>query len=361
MPAIQHLLQRWGFVKLRRYGLELTPDGRILSTRNAILDDGTGGPVVGWQDGDVSIWKLSRWAAAQAVGSAVATPAVPAGPAKPASAKVEAAVVAPPNRPSARVIPAAVAGEPVVDEDDWEWTIALARARVAVEEAEVARPPAVALRPETRRAPTPVEPARPEPAAALPERPTLRSSATADLAASGDWRKSDSMDAIDTAIEASAYEDFRISTRPTAETPRGIPLPRVVAAAAGSPNTVIPVPALPTVDATRRARLEPVVRTPSSAAAANRFAKGTAPLDPPEPPTARPAAMVVEDTIPNLSVGDRTRPGIAPASRRMGSNPGASLGEPVAPPVGDRTRPGIALPPAARAVELPSIKRRNAR
>src|ERR1043165_9908 len=42
MPAIQHLLRRWGFVKLRRYGLELTPDGRIVSHR-PVLDDGTGG------------------------------------------------------------------------------------------------------------------------------------------------------------------------------------------------------------------------------------------------------------------------------------------------------------------------------
>jgi hypothetical protein len=58
MASLQGLLQRWGFVKLRRYGLELTRDGRIVSTR-PVLDDGTGSRVVGWRDGDVSIWKLS--------------------------------------------------------------------------------------------------------------------------------------------------------------------------------------------------------------------------------------------------------------------------------------------------------------
>jgi len=355
MSAIQGLLQRWGFVQLRRYGLQLTSDGRILSTRNAVLDDGTGARIVGWQDSDVSIWKLS---AAPAMGSAVATPA------RAASSEVQPAPVAPPaptppaRTPSARVIPAGVAGEPVVDEDDWEWTIALARARVAVEETEAARPPVVASRPEPRLESSCPGPARQEPAAAPPpERPTLRSSATADLAASGDWRKSDEMDAIDTALGATAYEDYRVSTRPVIDTPRGIPLPRAVAAAAGSPSTVIPVPALPTMDATRQGRLEPVVRTPLPSALASRFAKGTGPVDPP----ARTAAMVVEETIPNLSVGDRTRPGVTPASRRSATAPGSEPREPTAPPPGDRTRPGIALPPAARAVQLPSIKRRTAR
>src|SRR4051812_19844197 len=142
MPAIQQLLQRWGFVQLRRYGLELTSDGRILSTRPAVLDDGTGGRIVGWQDGDVSIWKLSGWTGAPRVGPegtsevAAAPLAAPIPAARPAIPTVSEAGAAP-VRPSARVIPAEVAGEPAVDEDDWEWTIALARARVAVEEAEV--------------------------------------------------------------------------------------------------------------------------------------------------------------------------------------------------------------------------------
>ncbi|HEX3473559.1 MAG TPA: hypothetical protein VHT91_00885 [Kofleriaceae bacterium] len=377
MPTIQQLLQRWGFVKLRSYGLELTADGRILSTRPAVLDDGTGGPIVGWQDGDVSIWKLSRWSGGSRVGSEVASgviqapaaPAPAARPAIPASSEASAA----PSRPSAPVIPAGVAGEPPVDEDDWEWTIALARARVAVEEAEVARPPAVAPRPE-------------RPAVPPAERPTLRSSATADLAASGDWREADTVTA-----EASAYEDYRVSS---------FPLPRIVAEAAlpraTTPSTVIPVPALPTVDATRRSRMEPVVRSAPSPTLVNRFAKGTGPVDPPvvapvrpamrpavrpaaipltrpaampltrsaAMPLTRSAAMIIEDTHPSFPVGEHTTPGVAPATRRTTAVPAAEhdecLGEPVAPPApssGDRTQPGIALPAAARVVTLPSIKR----
>jgi hypothetical protein len=398
MPAIQHLLQRWGFVKLRRYGLELTSDGRILSTRPAVLDDGTGGRIVGWQDGDVSIWKLSRRSEAPRVGSEVASGATRAvilmppapgpaiRPAIPASSEASATAGPAPSRPSARVIPAAVAGEPTVDEDDWEWTIALARARVAVEETEAARPPAVASRPGS-------------PAVRPPERPTLRSSATADLAASGDWREADAADTV----EASAYEDYRVSTR----LPRIVPelaLPRTLPGTA-SPSTVIPVPALPTVDATRRSRLEPVVRTAPSSTLVSRFAKGTGAVDPPtlsrtraaevlrtvvtgtrpaavprtraaevprtraaEVPRTRAAAMIVEDTHPSLSVGDHTTPGVAPATRRTTAAPASelddSLGEPVAPPApssGDRTQPGIALPAAARTVALPSIKHRAAR
>jgi hypothetical protein len=345
MPAIQHLLQRWGFVQLHRYGLELTSDGRILSTRPAVLDDGTGGRIVGWQEGDVSIWKLSRWSGTPPVGSEVAsgvggTPAAPPPGPPPAATRAIPArsaaepppAAAAPSRPSARVMRADVAGEPTVDEDDWEWTIALARARAAGEEIEVARPPTPAPR---------TEPPAPRP----PERPTLRSLATADLAASGDWRKTDT-------TEAAAYEDYRVSTRP-------VVIPR-----ATMPSTVIPVPTLPTVDATRRTRLEPVVRTAPSPAASNRFAKGTGPVDPPAPRRTRSAAVVVEDTLPNFSVGDHTRPGVAPATRRMAALPGGELddtGQVAPPPSGDRTRPGIALPTAARAVELPSIKRRTAR
>lgn len=302
MSAIQHLLRRWGFVQLRKYGLELTSDGRILSSR-PVLDDGTGGRVVGWQDGDVSIWKLSPWSGSPGVGSAVTTPvevtsvglavALPPAP-TPAISRGTAAskaveTDAEPARPSAGVISAPVAADPPVDEDDWEWTIALARARAAVEEAEV-------------------EPALPR------------------------------------------------------ATPR---------------STVIPVPALPSADASHRSRMEPVVRSAQSAAA-SRLAKGTGPVDPSHPPapsahgvepsppsrtarSGRAAAIVLEDTVTDLSVGDRTRPGVPlPATRRM---PAVKADELIAAtvPAADPTRPGIGLPPAARPVALPSIKRRTVR
>jgi hypothetical protein len=129
---------------------------------------------------------------------------------------------------------------------------------------------------------------------------------------------------------------------PRVEPPAQVAVPRTTA-----PSTVIPVPALPTVASMSViSRMEPVVRTTQAqqAAAAARFAKGTGPVDPPS--TERLPALLVEDTIPDLSVGDRTRPGVAVAPRTE------------SPSNGDRTKPGIALPPAARAVELPSIKRR---
>ncbi len=53
MPAIEHLLKRMGFVRLSKYGLVLTPEGRIMSLRPAVLDDGMGGRIVGWRDHDL--------------------------------------------------------------------------------------------------------------------------------------------------------------------------------------------------------------------------------------------------------------------------------------------------------------------
>jgi len=338
MASLQGLLQRWGFVKLRRYGLELTPDGRILSTRPAVLDDGTGNPIVGWRDGDVSIWKCSSWRAQAAPSPAVATPAAVQSPAAPSPQPKPAitqpsATVPEPAKPSAAVIPVQVAAEPAVDEDDWEWTIALARARVAVEETEGARPPPPAQRLDWSRM-----------SAEPPVRPTPRTAATVkDPASSGEWPATAPIGSID-------YDDYsRIPTRPAvavSAAPPAVAIPRTT-----TPNTVIPVPALPTTLGSGLSRMEPVVRTAQvPPASASRFAKGTGPLDPPD--TGRHAALLVEDTIPNLSIGDRTRPGVAMPSAMT------RAAEPAPPPVGERTKPGIALPPAARAVELPSIKRR---
>src|SRR5688572_16022425 len=77
MPAIQQLLRRLGFVKLDRYGLVLTPDGRIATTR-VVLDDGTGGPIVGWQDGDQAITELPAWQPPQARKAEPVNPAISA-------------------------------------------------------------------------------------------------------------------------------------------------------------------------------------------------------------------------------------------------------------------------------------------
>src|SRR6185312_4149149 len=76
MGAIHNLLARMGYVKLDRYGLLLTSEGRILSSRPAVLDDGLGGRIVGWEEGDLAAMELERWA-----------PMLPAGKPDPAAAK----------------------------------------------------------------------------------------------------------------------------------------------------------------------------------------------------------------------------------------------------------------------------------
>jgi hypothetical protein len=329
MAAFQHLLQRLGFVKLGRFGLELTPDGRILSTRPAVLDDGAGGRIVGWEDRDLAAAELPSWEPVQ--NSARRAPAQrfiapPAQPPAPARTRV---VAIPPAIPaaspavrvaapaSAAVSPAVVAGEPVVDEDDWEWTIALARARV--EDPAPVPPPPHAAAPRTL------------PMAAVTPKP-LTAAIVKEPAASAEWPATQPIGAID-------YDDYAaVPTRPAIAIPRvARPRPASVMPVATTPSTVIPVPALPTVRGTANAtRFAPVVRTvpAQQASSPRRFPKGTGPHDPPS--TRTMAAMS----------DDHTRLGVAPARAASSS-------------VGDQTQVGVALPPAARTVALPSIKRRQ--
>jgi hypothetical protein len=278
MAIIQHLLERWGFAKLARYGLVLSPEGRILSVRSKVLDDGTGDRIVGWRDDDPTVAELPTWPAVRAgarredssLGAALVPPVVTVDS---VSAQISTAA-------SESVMPVAVAPTPAVDEDDWEWTIALARARVAAEDA----PELAAAVPPPPSSPAKIrpEPIKPHPGA-LPPSPNI-----------------------------------------TAAPPPG-------RSRADVPSTVIPVPALPRVqDARTSGRLEPVVRTISTPVppAAPGFAKGSRRVDPTT--TSRIAPGTSGDTELNHSVGDRTKP-------------------------------GVAMPPAARAVQLPSVKRRMAR
>jgi hypothetical protein len=163
MGAIDNFLKRWGFAKLDRYGLILTPDDRVISMRPAVLDDGLGGKIVGWLEGDLAAMELDRWGATKPATAKpvtapaslhklpptarVVAPAVPASPAPntaPAAAKTSrplpgvAPVAAPiPPRATAAAPVVAVNAEP--GEDEWEWEIAMARARAAAEEVEEAR------------------------------------------------------------------------------------------------------------------------------------------------------------------------------------------------------------------------------
>ncbi|MCB9573299.1 MAG: hypothetical protein H6709_14555, partial [Kofleriaceae bacterium] len=54
MSILDALLARLGYVKLGRYGLALTPEGRIVTLRGLVLDDGYGTHVVGWRDQDLA-------------------------------------------------------------------------------------------------------------------------------------------------------------------------------------------------------------------------------------------------------------------------------------------------------------------
>jgi hypothetical protein len=155
----------------------------------------------------------------------------------------------------------------------------------------------------------------------------------ASSASSAAWPMTETIGAID--YDASV----RVTTTPVVAIPRVTPAPPRPEAPrapaplprAAAPGTVIPVPMLPTVQHSRGpGRLAPVVRTTPAQvppAALPRLASGTGSVD--STPTSRSMPAMSEDTVPNLTIGDRTKP-------------------------------GIAMPMAARAVELPSVKRRAA-
>lgn len=204
MPALEKLLRRWGFVKLRSYGLVLTPEGRIVSTRPTLLDDGSGGRVVGWKDNDLAAMELGtmdvrplqvapplppRLALPSSPPPIVLAPPKPAVPvAKPPQPVAEVVVAAPP--PIVRA-PSVVEADPDDDEmpeDDWEWVIAIARARAAADavEDEVRAVAPIAAEPERRRrgdtVPPPAVVAPPAASPAVVAQPVVRISSAAPAA-----------------------------------------------------------------------------------------------------------------------------------------------------------------------------------
>jgi len=182
--ALSSLLRRMGFVKLDDFGLILTPEGRILSARSVVLDDGVGGKIVGWKEGDLAAMELERWEPAlpakkktvirhQPLPQAAVTIAPAAPPPVPARAKTPSLPGMPPVAPIPAPVPAAksapvpaivkpvaapVATAPVEEDDEWEWEIAVARARAAAEWAAeaAAAPPLAAARPRPKRATSPI-------------------------------------------------------------------------------------------------------------------------------------------------------------------------------------------------------------
>ncbi|MGN6106388.1 MAG: hypothetical protein ACTHU0_14880 [Kofleriaceae bacterium] len=221
MPAIDDLMKRLGFVKLSSYGLVLTPEGRVMSLRPAVLDDGAGGRIVGWQDDDLSAMELQPWeparpAPARAVATRVATAPVPATP------QVVRPIAAP-----ARPVPAAtvaVAAEPELDEDDWEWMVAIARAR-AVDE-KTSPVPRVAS---PAKAPKFVA-ARTQPMATVAPPRDVR-----DAMSSGEWPKTEPLGELD-------YNDYTSPTNEVVRVARIAEQPKAAPRVAVASRPVAPAP-----------------------------------------------------------------------------------------------------------------------
>ncbi len=300
MPAIDRLMKKLGYVKLSSYGLVLTPDGRVLSMRPAALDDGLGGRIVGWQEGDLAAMELEKWEPARpAPRAAVATrgasprhsvaaavppiPTIPARVTREASMPIQVAPVPSMIRPAPAPAPVAfVAAEPIVEEDDWEWTIAIARARAAADEVEVAA-------------------AQPDP---------IQTDA---------WPKTEPLGEVDyngyTSPMTNVVRVARMAHTPRVvlpakqTPPRALPVVVPVVAATvqprgfargKSPATVIPIPKLPSLNGARLTSVSPVVRAPSKDPP-RRMAKGTGPYLPntePTPIVAQP--FHEEDTVTGM-------------------------------------------------------------
>lgn len=344
MAAFQTLLQRFGYVKLNSYGLVLTPDGRILSMRHAVLDDGIGGRIVGWRDGDLAAAELGRWEPAKPLTNPVASvapyvpmtivrehvrpiavpPPVPTRITSPTPAMTTTTATAAMSAMSATptvsiVSPIVVAQTAEEPEDDWEWTIALARARAA--EADV--------RPMMRAAPTkhaPISVVPPplapitEPMAATSAPPTERmvppAQKVVSLPSKPFPRTARTMGTVTpiSAKRAITASPIGVPVRARSETMQpsvtGLggtqPLPSVVAPRASSPKTIIPIPKLPAASA--GFRFEPVVRTSTVMAAVpppRRMPKGTGPV------INREASFDVGDqTQTQLELADETRPNL---------------------------------------------------
>lgn len=124
MRVINSLMSRLGYVQLKRFGLQLTSEGRVIATRPATLDDGFGSRVVGWEEHDLAAMELNTW-----------SPPAQFHRDKPARAettiteraKITSAQLA---HEIAAADPGIVATETIPGEEEWEWEIARARAAV---------------------------------------------------------------------------------------------------------------------------------------------------------------------------------------------------------------------------------------
>lgn len=308
MPAFDALLKRFGFVKLSRYGLVLTSEGRIMSLRPAILDDGLGGRIVGWRDGDLAAMELQKWeparpAAKPGVATRLAVTPPPRPMPKPALVVAPAAPVAVPPLPQ-------VAQAPQVEEDDWEWEIAYARARVAAEEQATAQARAPRARLDT------IPPPQPKLAVVtIPPRAPTQPIATIDY----EDRTSPSSEIV------------RITNRPAvaAERPQAAPvgvrkttlampvatIPPKQERPGTTPPTIIPVPKLPSIK-DRQLQIQPVVSS-APRPSRTRFAKGTGPIAGTQVGVAPPPPMRAAEDNTSPSMPAAAAPVSLPSIKRF--------------------------------------------
>lgn len=300
MGAFEDFLKKQGYVKLDHYGLVLTPDDRILSTRPAVLDDGLGGKIVGWTDGDLAAAELDHWgaakkpAAAKPVAANAGLRSIPLAPPPPAPKPV--------GRPVEPIKVAAapqVAAPPPVEEDEWEWEIAMARARAAADDVQTAAS-AITSGFTAPKAPI-VAKATPKPALAAGSGPVSQHKAdpmsswpvTEPLHETWEaTRESPAPQVMSPAAKSLAVAKSAVRVN-TPVTPVAVPLFEAAAAAATKPSpasqsrTVIPVPALPV--AARPSDVRPaVMRT--------RIARGTD--RPPVPKAAEEQTVVTAPVQP---------------------------------------------------------------
>ncbi|MEO8840658.1 MAG: hypothetical protein ABI591_07855 [Kofleriaceae bacterium] len=341
--AISSLMRRLGFVRLDAYGLVLTPEDRILSTRSTVLDDGLGQKIVGWQEADLAAMELERWTPAPvAPRSATAKPAamprakppttppvltqrplpgMTTAPVRPVAVAQPLGTAAPAQRrpptpipletmPMARVADPTEVGE---DGDEWEWEIAVARARAAAEWAEEAAQQIAATAP-------------------APQPPIRKQRATSPIAIVAEPKLKDWSPETEPLNTIEPWDNTAPPVRVMPRLKSPTPAKPIVMIATHTPPPLPPAPLPPVSMLTMlpsvspRAPLQPIV-TPRTRSTTGQLPAMTAPRRFPRatPATTPDARMdrIGEDTQVNAAAAndDATRPGLllpsASSTRRV--------------------------------------------
>ncbi len=262
--AISRLLARLGFVRIGRFGLVLTPDDRILSTRPAVLDDGLGGKIVGWDEGDLAAMELEHWQPmgvkhAMPAPITIALPAMP--PPIPRAAKVTASV--PISFTAPVPVQVAPATEPAED-DEWEWEIAVAKARATAD------PIPADNWPKTQELREEVKPWAPQP---VPRHLILPHQRVSHVAAKPPVRMPSATERQRLPLRAASPAPMTVLSKPeleptkvrpvvTLRAPLATPVPKKFDMAKTEPSATISPPAIEPVRATVQA---PIPKTPRPA------------------------------------------------------------------------------------------------